>query len=198
MIYVDENQCTGCGLCVDACAQQAICIEGPVASIDQARCTACGRCVDVCLPGAIISLETISELPSLSLGIAVQQPGQPRRPVAVPSLSPGAVDVAAMAAASPVSRSEPASKLDSWARVLSALFSVAVSVLERRQGRPAGSNRLRVLAGGSPAATAGWGGARLRGRQTRRGGQGRGCGAGLRSGQGRSDRSCSRRQSRDI
>lgn len=198
MIYVDEEQCTGCALCVDACAQQAICIKGAVASIDQARCTACGRCVDVCLPGAIISLETISELPSPSLGIAVQQSGQPHRPVAAPSLSPGAVDVAAAAVTSPVSRPEPASKFDSWARVLSGLLNVAVAALERRQARPAGSNRLRVLAGGSSTAAAGQGGARLRGRQTRRGRQGRGYGAGLGSGQGRSGRSCSRRQGRGI
>jgi len=52
---VDEGQCTGCGLCLDACKQNAITI-GNIARIDLEKCTGCGKCVNEC-PNQAISLE---------------------------------------------------------------------------------------------------------------------------------------------
>ncbi|HPT70046.1 MAG TPA: 4Fe-4S binding protein [Syntrophomonas sp.] len=51
-MYVDDN-CIGCGICVDNCPVQAISIIEDKASIDQYLCLECGICVDVCPVGAI-------------------------------------------------------------------------------------------------------------------------------------------------
>lgn len=51
---VDGKKCTGCGICEDACPQEAITVDG-VASVDADLCTECGACVDAC-PNDAISL----------------------------------------------------------------------------------------------------------------------------------------------
>ncbi|MDV0447704.1 Ferredoxin [Methanosarcinaceae archaeon Ag5] len=54
---IDENECTGCGLCVDECPAEAITLlDIGVSRVDPAECTECGACVDVC-PVAAITLE---------------------------------------------------------------------------------------------------------------------------------------------
>ncbi len=50
---VFENTCIGCGLCVDACPQDAMHLIEGKAVIDLDRCTACGECVRVCPVNAI-------------------------------------------------------------------------------------------------------------------------------------------------
>lgn len=47
-IRVLDDKCVGCGLCVKACAFDAICMEDKLARIDLEKCTLCGACVDVC------------------------------------------------------------------------------------------------------------------------------------------------------
>ncbi len=44
---VDEQACTACGRCVDACQMDAICVED-TAHIDMRRCIGCGLCVGTC------------------------------------------------------------------------------------------------------------------------------------------------------
>jgi len=51
---VDEQRCTGCGICEDGCPQEAITVED-VARVDAELCTECGVCVDEC-PNEAISL----------------------------------------------------------------------------------------------------------------------------------------------
>jgi len=48
MIEVIVNKCTGCGLCLKACAYDAIVIEEKTAEINTDKCTLCGACVSAC------------------------------------------------------------------------------------------------------------------------------------------------------
>jgi len=50
---VFENTCISCGLCVDACPQDAMSLVEGKAVIDMDKCTACGECVSVCPVSAI-------------------------------------------------------------------------------------------------------------------------------------------------
>ena len=50
---VFENTCISCGLCVEACPQNAMNLIDGKAVIDLSRCTACGECVRVCPVNAI-------------------------------------------------------------------------------------------------------------------------------------------------
>lgn len=51
-IRVLEKVCTGCGLCVKACAFSAITLVNKIAVINE-NCTLCGACVDACVFEAI-------------------------------------------------------------------------------------------------------------------------------------------------
>ena len=48
MIFVDEDRCTACGLCLDACAQGAIALGESGATIDQDLCAGCAACMTAC------------------------------------------------------------------------------------------------------------------------------------------------------
>lgn len=53
MVVVDEQECTGCGTCVEACPVEAISLIDGVAHIDHDECTECLTCVDECPVEAI-------------------------------------------------------------------------------------------------------------------------------------------------
>ena len=50
---VAQNHCTGCGICPNSCAHDAIVITGGTASIDPHKCAGCSRCITVCPVKAI-------------------------------------------------------------------------------------------------------------------------------------------------
>ncbi|NOQ22366.1 MAG: 4Fe-4S dicluster domain-containing protein [Candidatus Aegiribacteria sp.] len=50
---VFANTCISCGLCVEACPQDAMSLIDGKAVIDLSKCTACGECVKVCPVNAI-------------------------------------------------------------------------------------------------------------------------------------------------
>ncbi len=52
MIVVNQEQCTGCGVCENICPREAITVDG-TAQIDYDKCTICGRCAKECPTQAI-------------------------------------------------------------------------------------------------------------------------------------------------
>jgi ferredoxin len=95
VIYVDHARCVGCGTCVKACEEGAICLENGVAVIDQSLCSECGLCLSACPNQAILSVsEPVAErLPDTvaagsSKVIRIEPPPAPRtRPAAQPVLA---------------------------------------------------------------------------------------------------------------
>ncbi len=54
MIEIISEKCVGCGLCIKACAYDAISLKDKLAEIDLAKCTLCNACVQACPFDAII------------------------------------------------------------------------------------------------------------------------------------------------
>ncbi len=55
MVKVNEDDCTGCGTCVDACPVEAIKLNDDLAHIDPDTCTECEACIEACPLEAIYS-----------------------------------------------------------------------------------------------------------------------------------------------
>ncbi len=51
--WVDIKKCTGCGVCVEYCPEQAITIEDEKAAIEDEKCIGCGECLVVCTVDAV-------------------------------------------------------------------------------------------------------------------------------------------------
>lgn len=51
--WVDAKKCTGCGVCVEYCPEQAIAVEDDKAAIDEKKCIGCGECLVVCTVHAV-------------------------------------------------------------------------------------------------------------------------------------------------
>lgn len=60
MIYVNNEACTGCGICLESCPVNAIMMHERIAYIDESRCEECGLCLDACPQGAILSVEMVA------------------------------------------------------------------------------------------------------------------------------------------
>jgi ferredoxin len=53
MIVIDEVRCTGCGVCLSLCPQEAIVLEAAKAEIRPELCIGCGVCISACPERAI-------------------------------------------------------------------------------------------------------------------------------------------------
>ena len=65
---VDEDLCTGCEDCIDACQFDALSMEGTLATVDQERCVGCGVCVFRCAADGLIlvrrPMEEVKPIPA--------------------------------------------------------------------------------------------------------------------------------------
>ena len=50
---ITQSPCSQCGACVDACREQAICLETDLPVIHSDRCLYCGQCMQVCPTGTL-------------------------------------------------------------------------------------------------------------------------------------------------
>ena len=51
---IETDECIGCGICVDACPQEVLEVNGGVVEVvNEDNCIACGDCVEECPMGAI-------------------------------------------------------------------------------------------------------------------------------------------------
>ncbi|PKN10659.1 MAG: 4Fe-4S ferredoxin, partial [Deltaproteobacteria bacterium HGW-Deltaproteobacteria-5] len=54
VIKIDEEKCTGCGLCVPGCAEEAIkIIDGKAKLVSDVFCDGLGACIGECPEGAL-------------------------------------------------------------------------------------------------------------------------------------------------
>jgi len=53
MPWVNENECTGCGVCVEACPAETIYLENDKAQIHMDNCIRCGHCHEICPEEAV-------------------------------------------------------------------------------------------------------------------------------------------------
>ena len=63
IVHIDEELCTGCGVCVSPCAEGAIVIvDGKAKVVKEELCDGAGFCLGVCPTGAL-TLETRDAVP---------------------------------------------------------------------------------------------------------------------------------------
>ena len=74
MIYIDEEKCTGCGVCEEVCPVEAVQVSDGVGRIDQDRCNECQACVEACPNGAILMVIEPAEEKATSLTTVAAQP----------------------------------------------------------------------------------------------------------------------------
>jgi NAD-dependent dihydropyrimidine dehydrogenase PreA subunit len=91
MLTIEVDRCSGCGACVEVCAQGAISLVDGAAQIDPTLCTECRSCVAACPTGAIRVPMPITQ--------AQQQPVVPVRQWSAPVVTAQRGAVATLAAA---------------------------------------------------------------------------------------------------
>lgn len=74
MIVIDEDRCSGCGVCVEACPEGAIVLRDSAAAIERHLCTGCADCLPVCPQAAIYEVEA-APVP-VAAASAPAEPGQ--------------------------------------------------------------------------------------------------------------------------
>ncbi len=74
MIFIDEEKCSGCGVCVEVCPEGAIVLRDSAAAIERHLCTGCADCLAACPQAAIYEVED-APLPVAAASVPAE-PGQ--------------------------------------------------------------------------------------------------------------------------
>ena len=62
IVVVDEEECTGCGDCIDRCQMEALSMQDDIVAMDADRCFGCGLCISVC-PASALRMEPREQRP---------------------------------------------------------------------------------------------------------------------------------------
>ncbi len=62
IVTVDEDKCSGCGICIDRCQMDALTLDATTVVRNVKRCIGCGLCVSVC-PTQALKLEPRKDAP---------------------------------------------------------------------------------------------------------------------------------------
>lgn len=128
MIKIDQTLCAGCGICVDVCPNEAICLVDHIATINKALCTQCKACVYACPNQAISVLPEVIQVKPTRVQPAVENQKLPalshttRKETTIPKRSPGPLTGSTLALIG--------------SKVVPRLVDVALSALENRLGQP--------------------------------------------------------------
>jgi NAD-dependent dihydropyrimidine dehydrogenase PreA subunit len=86
MIFVNYEDCNGCGDCVSACQFGAILLQNNVAIIDQDICEGCQACIEACPQGAL-GFREAEPLPEKVIMVTERTPLE-TEPVRITTASP--------------------------------------------------------------------------------------------------------------
>jgi Fe-S-cluster-containing hydrogenase component 2 len=141
MITIDETRCTGCGVCLSLCPQEAIVLEAERAEIRQELCSSCGICISACPQGAIREADLVP---------VIRLPARPEQKPVVKVPPGGSERVPARARRLEVVRPSPSAleRRQAVAAAAVAVGPVALDVLARLAGRWFRRGRLLERAAG--------------------------------------------------
>lgn len=55
---IDQDECSGCGICIDACAESVLeLVDDKAEPVNEDDCTGCASCMEECPMGAIEEVE---------------------------------------------------------------------------------------------------------------------------------------------
>jgi ferredoxin len=73
VVALDQDDCNGCGTCVDRCQVAALSMDGDdLAALERVRCIGCGLCVTTCETGAL----TLQRKPADQIRVPPENPLQ--------------------------------------------------------------------------------------------------------------------------
>jgi NAD-dependent dihydropyrimidine dehydrogenase PreA subunit len=75
VMKVNQELCTGCGVCAEACSAGAIQLIAHQAVIDEMLCTGCEACIEACPNGAITAIpKPVPEMAMMTLPTVESRP----------------------------------------------------------------------------------------------------------------------------